>query len=164
MIPNRPKPSSTGTTSKPISSGTPKASERITSNSSSVSVTPPGGISAGAGGAGSARFETRSATSIGAGISNGSGSASGKEPVHLPLYRRLLFPYQSIEEDVPGLVKGPGDLIETINERYVSRFPRPALFMSDWRPLVNQAQAVPCQERNSSVRGSERPSDQTSSK
>ncbi|KAK4685031.1 hypothetical protein P7C73_g5129, partial [Tremellales sp. Uapishka_1] len=44
-------------------------------------------------------------------------NASGKEPVHLPLYRRLLFPYESGDAEIKGLIRGRGDQVDEIDAR-----------------------------------------------
>ncbi len=120
MQSNRPKPSSAGPSPKPvISSSTPKANIRTTSDTFSASVT--SGQVSGAVSTPLSRGVVSTTSARGAGSETKSKtSTTGKEPVHLPLYRRLLFPYQSIEEDVPGLIKGQGELVGVINERYVS--------------------------------------------
>jgi hypothetical protein len=40
-----------------------------------------------------------------------------KDPAHLPLHRRLLFPYDGLETTLPKLVDGDGPDVDTINER-----------------------------------------------
>lgn len=45
---------------------------------------------------------------------------ASKDPAHLPLYRRLLFPYRGLETSLPKLVNGDGEDIERINERSAS--------------------------------------------
>jgi hypothetical protein len=45
---------------------------------------------------------------------------ASKDPAHLPLYRRLLFPYHGLDSALPKLVKGDGEDIDRINERSAS--------------------------------------------
>jgi hypothetical protein len=44
---------------------------------------------------------------------------TSKDPAHLPLHRRLLFPYHGLDATVPKLVDGDGGDIAKINERSV---------------------------------------------
>jgi hypothetical protein len=45
---------------------------------------------------------------------------ASKDPAHLPLHRRLLFPYHGLDSALPKLVKGDGEDIDRINERSAS--------------------------------------------
>lgn len=42
---------------------------------------------------------------------------ASKDPAHLPLHRRLLFPYEGLNSDLPKLVDGSGQEVDLINER-----------------------------------------------
>lgn len=43
--------------------------------------------------------------------------ANSKDPAHLPLHRRLLFPYEGINAKLPRLVEGQGEDIDIINDK-----------------------------------------------
>ena len=47
-------------------------------------------------------------------------SANIREPAHLPLHRRLLFPYDPIDKQIPPIILGDSPELIEINERSVS--------------------------------------------
>ena len=42
---------------------------------------------------------------------------TSKDPAHLPLHRRLLFPYEGLQAKLPRLVEGQGEDIGIINDK-----------------------------------------------